>query len=115
MVRTEIRVPAWMVTCAGVFMPACFAGCGSLGSELVDGFGWSLAALSESYLSETHVSEVVLLHRGADLEADLTLRATDDLALNQAATLQFQRIGLPKGTPPAQGNDQSAIQLLTSR
>src|SRR6201989_3368310 len=36
----------------GVFMPACSAGCGSLGSELVDGFGWSLAALSESNLSE---------------------------------------------------------------
>src|SRR5258707_9273101 len=53
MVRTEIRVPAGMVTYAGVFMPACSAGCGSLGSELIDGFGWSLAALSESKLSET--------------------------------------------------------------
>ena len=96
-----------MVTYAGVFMPACSASCGSL-----DGFGWSLAALSESNLSETNVSEVVLLHRpGADLEADLTLRVTDDLALNQAAILQFQRIGLRKGRPQPKGNDQSAIQL----
>src|ERR1700760_1787386 len=53
MVRTEIRVPAGIVTYAGLFMPACSAGCGSLGSELVEGFGWSLAALSESNLSET--------------------------------------------------------------
>src|SRR6266478_5854949 len=53
MVRTEIRVPAGIVRYAGVFMPACSACCGSLGSELVDGFGWSLAALSESNLSET--------------------------------------------------------------
>src|SRR6266436_1730146 len=53
MMRTEIGVPAGMVTYAGLLMPACSAGCGSLGSELVDGFGWSLAALSESNLSET--------------------------------------------------------------
>jgi hypothetical protein len=41
-----------MVTYAGVFMAACSAGCGSLGRELVDGFGRSLAGLSESNLSE---------------------------------------------------------------
>src|SRR5258708_28754128 len=53
MVRTEIRVPAGIVTYAGVFMPASSAGCGSLGSELVGSFSWSLASLSESNLSET--------------------------------------------------------------
>src|SRR5208282_2973946 len=42
-----------MVTYAGVVTPAFSAGCGALGSELVDGFGWSLAALSDSNLSET--------------------------------------------------------------
>ena len=57
------------------------------------------------------VSEVVPLHRGADLVADLTLRATHELALNQAAILQFQRIGQRKRRRQPQGNDQSAIQL----
>jgi hypothetical protein len=52
MVRKEICLPAGMVTSAGVFMHACSAGCGSLGSELVNSFGWSLAALSESNMSE---------------------------------------------------------------
>ena len=40
-------------------------------------------------LERNDVSEVVLLQRGADLEADLTLCATHELALNQAAILQF--------------------------
>src|ERR1700758_3585386 len=52
MVRTEIRVPAGIVTYAGVFA-TCSVGCGSLGSELGERFGWSLAAPSESNLSET--------------------------------------------------------------
>jgi hypothetical protein len=60
MVRTEIPVPAGMVTYARVFMPAWSAGCGSLGSELVDGFGWSLAVLSESNLSETMSARLYL-------------------------------------------------------
>ena len=46
-------------------------------------------------LERNDVSEVVLLHRGADL----TLRATHELTPNQAAILQFQRICLRKGRP----------------
>src|SRR5580658_2575578 len=41
-----------MVTNAGVFTASCAAGCGASGRELVDGFGWSLAAPSESNFSE---------------------------------------------------------------
>src|SRR5580692_8490929 len=53
MVRMEIRVPAGIVAYVVILIALCSAGCGSLGSELVDGVGWSLAALSESNLSET--------------------------------------------------------------
>jgi hypothetical protein len=100
-----------MVTYAGVFMPACFAGCGFAGKRTRRRLRLVTCCPFGIKLGRNHVSEVVLLHRGADLEADLTLRATHELALNQAAILQFQRIGLPKGRPQPQGNDQSAIQL----
>jgi hypothetical protein len=50
-------------------------------------------------LERNNVSEVVLLHRGANLEADLKLGATYELALNQAAILRFQRIGPARDAP----------------
>jgi hypothetical protein len=50
------------------------------------------------------------LHRGADLEADLTLRVTHELALRQDAILQFQRIDPREARPQSQGNEQSAVQ-----
>src|SRR5271157_2849860 len=50
MVRTEMRVPAGMVTYTGVFGAATVPG--SLGSKLSDCVGMSLAAVSESNLSQ---------------------------------------------------------------
>ena len=58
MVRTELRVP--VVTYAGVFVPACSAGHGSLESEVVDGISWSIVARSESNLSERFYKNLAL-------------------------------------------------------
>src|SRR5208283_4153536 len=45
------------------------------------------------------------------LESDLTVRATQELALDQAAVLQLQRIGPRDRGRQTKSNDQSAIQL----
>ena len=73
---------------AGVFMPKHpLAGCGSLGSELVDGFGWSLAALSESNLSETMSARLYFCTEEPTRKLISLSSATHELALNQAAIL----------------------------
>ena len=51
------------------------------------------------------------LDRRADLESDLTLGATQELALDQAAVPQLQGVGPRDRRRQAKCNDQSAIQL----
>src|SRR5277367_6157428 len=56
------------------------------------------------------VGDVVLLHGRTDLEADLTLRAAQELAVNHAAILQLQSVGPRYRRHQTKCNDQSAIQ-----
>src|SRR5882672_4412462 len=62
-------------------------------------------------LDRSDVGEVVFLHRRGNLETDLTIRATYELALNQTSILQLQGIGKSDRSHQAHYNDQSTTQL----
>ena len=54
---------------------------------------------------------MIFLYRRADLEADFSLRATQELALNQAAVLQLQCIGPRHRRRQSQRRKESVFQL----
>ena len=62
-------------------------------------------------LERNDVSDVIFLYRRADPEADFTLRATQELALNQAAVLQLQCIGPRHRRRQSQRSKESVFQL----
>src|SRR5580658_4368034 len=62
-------------------------------------------------LERNDVSDVIFLYRRADLEADFSLGATQELALNQTAVLQLQCIGPRYRRRQSQRNKESVFQL----
>src|SRR5271168_1036922 len=62
-------------------------------------------------LERNDVSDVIFLCGRAYLEADFSLRATQELALNQAAVLQLQCIGPRHRRRQSQRSKESVFQL----
>jgi hypothetical protein len=106
-----MRVSAGMVTYAGAFMPEYSVGCGSLGSELVEDFGWSLTALSESKLSETMSARSYFCTEEPTWKLISLSVPPMNLPLIRLPFFSSKESARARDAPQPQGNDQSAIQL----
>ena len=61
-------------------------------------------------LEGNDVREIIFLYRRADLKADFGRRATQELAIDQAAVFLFQRVGPGNGRRQSQRSNESPSQ-----
>src|SRR5208283_673575 len=111
MVRTQITVPAGMVTYTGVFAASPTVP-GWLESDVAGRVGISPAAISESNLSATMSASLYFCTDEPTWKVISLPVPPRNLTLDQAAVLQLQRVGpRDRRRQEKSENDQSATKL----